>query len=161
MIATAMSGVLLTGVRRRLIALTCLIGMSCGASGILPALVVLIGQLDSDHRVVVSSSGKEFVVRFRHVDEAVASQLPDAKAAMANSAQHSDADHVMQFASAGHLLAQLPAPTTSHHHFQYLTALEAEQWEPIVRSYLAVPHARPPPGESPLIYCLSSVILLV
>lgn len=160
-VATGMSGVFLTGVWRRLIALSCVIGMSCGASGILPAVVVLVGQLDSDHQVVVSSSGKELVVRFCHVDETTAGQMPDGKAALVNNAQTSDADHVMQFASSGHLLAQLPASAAPDPSSQCLTALQIEQWKPVVRSYEAIPHARPPPDEATLIRRLRSVVLLV
>ena len=56
----------LLGTRDRLIALLCLLSIGSSASGVLAGVAVLVGQLDSDHQVLVCSSGGALEVRFRH-----------------------------------------------------------------------------------------------
>jgi hypothetical protein len=156
-----MSGDLLIGVRQRLIALLCVIGMSFSASWTLPAFIGFVGQFDPDHKVLVCVSGEDFEVRFRHIDETEASQTSGGETALWANAPDSHDDHVMQFSSPGHALTQPPSPAGPDRTSVSIAAIEAEQWNPIVRNYLAIPHARPPPGETSLSRSLRSIVLLV
>jgi hypothetical protein len=155
-----MSGVSFNGIPRRLVALFCALGMACSAYGILPAVVTVVGSFDSDHRVVVTSSGQQMEVRFHHAEENHTNSSGDDAAPSANSPD-SHRDHVVRFASTGDLLSQISSAPTFTSITAFIAVFEAREKTPIVRSYVAVSHARPPPGETSLIHCLRSVVLLV
>src|SRR4051812_13191156 len=100
---------------QRVMALLCIIGLACSGSRILPALVVGIGQLDSDHRVSVSASGQYFEVRFHHLDDETGDEEAVAEVSF-KSGSHSDEDHVVRFVAANHDSVLSPVATTPNSH---------------------------------------------
>lgn len=146
---------------QRFTALLCISAFLCSASGLLPALTMFVGQLDDDHHVLVGSSGERLQIRFHHTHHA----NPTAKAARAvmldDSRLDSPADHVIEFASAGDSVLQLPSLAVLDYSFLPIGMVGLDRWVPISRSRVAILYARPPPGEATWSRCLRSVVLLV
>lgn len=145
----------------RLTALFCLAALLCSASGVLPALTMLAGQLDDDHHVLVSSSGDKLQIRFHHTHEAAPLANRAAELVLDGNRADSPTDHVIEFVTAGDSLLQLPSSATLDHALQPIGAVECERLIPIARPCLAIHYARPPPGEATWSRCLRSVVLLV
>jgi hypothetical protein len=147
---------------QRVTALFCTIGLACGGSGILPAVVVGIGQLDSDHHALVSGSGRYLEVRFHHLDdgsghdEAVAAGEVSFK-----SGSDSHEDHVVRFVSEDNDSVLASAAPTPSSDLGGISLIEAELPQPIVLEHAIISKARPPPGELALIHCLRSVVLIL
>jgi hypothetical protein len=145
-----------------LLASICVLGMSFSSSGFLPTLITAVGGVDSDHRVIVKSSGEQIEVRFHHRDEnSVASNSAEASAVNTSDSQD---DHVIRFCSfcsTGDLVAWQFHSSAPRDIAGYLAVIEAGSEHPCLRSYAVTSHARPPPGEALLIRCIRSIVLLV
>ncbi len=145
----------------RVIALLCLIAICSSALGMLPALVVFLGELDRDHQVSVAAVDGQLEVHFHHAgqdqshDSSTGDLTPEAKG-------HGDshADHVMKFGSAHDSVLSQRA-IASGYQVQYVAVREAELWHPVLLHDAAVGHARPPPDLTAESRCLRSVVLLV
>jgi len=155
------SATAITRIRQRFLALFCLAAFLCGASGVLPALMMFVGQLDNDHHVLVSSSGESLQIRFHHAHDAAPLVNSAGGLVLDESRADSPTDHVIEFVTAGDSLLQLPSLVTLDHALQPIGAVECERLIPIARPCLAISYARPPPGEATWSRCLRSVVLLV
>lgn len=145
---------------RRVIASVCLVGVFGSASGFVPSLAVFVGQLDSDHRVVVIASGEQVEVRFYHLEEESAVASHDGLGVIEAHAPDTHHDHVMKFASVKNSLVSLVS-AVSEPALVCGALPETKQWSPILRTCSAAAHARPPPGATTFARCLGSVVLLV
>lgn len=156
-----MSGAHRIGIQPRLIALFCAIGICASVSGVLPAFAALVGQLDADHDVSVSSFKGQVEVRFHHHEEtpAVDADSGDADRAQPGVTDSHD-DHVIRFAALDDALVPLASGGSDHDSNSFVLA-EAERWMPVVRDYRPIVHPRPPPGLLSAALCLRSVVLLV
>jgi hypothetical protein len=146
---------------QRLAALLCLAAFLCGTSGVLPAFIILAGQLDDDHHVVVSSFAEKLQIRFHHAHDAVPAANAAGKGRLDESRSDSPADHVIEFVSPGDSLLQLPSLATLDHGLPGIAMVEGARFVLMTCSCLAAPHARPPPGDATRSRCLRSVVLLV
>jgi len=142
-------------------ALFCLGAFLCGASGVLPALTMLAGQLDDDHHMLVSSSGEKLQIRFHHAHDAMPLVNTAGGLVLDENRADSPTDHVIEFVTAGDSLLQMPSGATLDHTLQPVGAVECERLIPIARPCLAIYYARPPPGEETWSRCVRSVVLLV
>lgn len=147
--------------RQGLAALLCLTAFLCGTSGVLPAFITLAGQLDDDHHVVVSSFGEKLQIRFHHAHATVPAVNAAGEVRLEASFSDSPADHVIEFASAGDSLLQLPSIATLDHSLLALSVVKGARFVSATRSCLPAPHARPPPDEATWIRCQRSIVLLI
>jgi hypothetical protein len=159
-VAAAMFRAPATSVLHRVIALSCVMGMLCSASGLLPAFAVVLGQLDSDHHVVVAASAEGLQIRFQHESDIPAHKPSDGQPTATNGTD-SHHDHLIQFASTGDSVAQVTSFAAFDHSLRVIAATSAERWIPVARASATVAHARPPPDEATCTRCLRSVVLLV
>src|SRR5215212_7648950 len=126
---------------QRVTALFCGIGLACGGSGILPAVVIAIGQLDSDHRVLVSASDRYLEVRFHHLGDGTRHDEAIGDVSF-KSGLDSDEDHVVRFVAADNDSVLSSVATTPNSHSGCISLIEAEPPQPIVREHATISRAR-------------------
>ncbi len=159
-----MSGILRIGITQRLIALLCAIALGASASGVLPALSVLVGNLDADHEISVRSRAGQVEVRFHHHDETALTDLHHhengSEAQPFATATDSHDDHVIKFAPLNDSIVPRAA-AGSMSKVSVLALLETGPRVSVLRDYRPMLYARPPPGPPRAARCLRSVVLLV
>jgi len=151
----------MTSMRQRFTALFCISAFLCSASGVLPAVTMLVGQFDGDHHVVVSSSGEKLQIRFHHTHDALPSKNAARGPALDEARANSSADHVIEFVNASDSLPQLPSLAALDHSLQPMSVVESERFVLVAHPCLAARYARPPPGEATWNRCRRSVVLSV
>jgi hypothetical protein len=135
--------------------------MSCSSAGFLPALVTLVGELDADHEVFVISYCGQMEIRFHHADHSPADQTHGNNAILDEPGMASREDHIVQFASPGHLLLQASDGFVSSDSPSWIADMEAASGNLSFQRHAAISRARPPPRNTALLRCLHSVVLLV